>query len=134
MNKGYSAQEAEKVIRLTHESGICTNVNVIVGFPGETEEDLNEVVIFLRRNKDYIDEVTNISGFTLFPDAPLGRDTRRFGIVWQEGTDPMLFRDAANLDRKARNERLVRFSKIVEDIGLRKSIINRPKLNPLVRE
>jgi len=134
MNKGYSAQEAEKVIRLTHESGICTNVNIIVGFPGETEEDLNEVVIFLRRNKDYIDEVTNISGFTLFPDAPLCRDKRRFGIVWQEGTDPMIFRDVANLDRKGRNERLARFSKIVEDIGLRKSIINQPKLNPLVKE
>ena len=134
MNKGYSAEEAERVIRLTHESGICTNVNVIVGFPGETEKDLNEVAIFLRRNKDYIDEVTNISGFTLFPEAPLGRDTRRFGVTWKEGTDPMLFRDAANLDRKARDERVVRFSKTVEDIGLRKNIVNRPKLNPLVKE
>jgi radical SAM superfamily enzyme YgiQ (UPF0313 family) len=134
MNKGYNAQEAEKVVRLTHESGICANVNVIVGFPGETEEDLNEVAVFLRRNKGYISEVTNISGCTLFPESPMGRGMQRFGIIWQEGTDPMLFRDTANLDRKTRNERVARFSKIVEDIGLRKSIINRPKLNPLVKE
>lgn len=134
MNKGFSAQEAEKVIRLTHEAGICTNVNVIVGFPGETEEDLDEVVAFLRRNRNYIDEVTNISGCTLFPDSPMGQDPQRFGILLKEGEDPMLFRDTANLDRKARNERVARFSKIVEDIGLRKSIINRPQLNPLAQE
>lgn len=133
MNKGFSAQEAEKVIRLTHASGICANVNVIVGFPGETEEDLKEVEEFLRRNKDYIAEVTNISGCTLFPESPMGRDPQRFGIIWKEGTDPMLYRDVANLDHQARIERVLRFSKAVEDMGLRGRIINRPKINPLVQ-
>jgi hypothetical protein len=104
-----------------------------VGFPGETEEDLKEVELFLRRNRDYINEVTNISGCTLFPEAPMGRDPQRFGIIWKEGSDPMLYRDDANLDHEGRNKRVMRFSKAVEDMGLRKNIINRPKINPLVQ-
>jgi len=56
MKKTYTSEDAQQVIRLTHDSGICTNINIIVGFPGETEEDLEETVRFLQRNKEYIDK------------------------------------------------------------------------------
>jgi radical SAM superfamily enzyme with C-terminal helix-hairpin-helix motif len=134
MNKDFSPSDAEKVVRMTKESGICTNVNIIVGFPGETQEDFDQVVAFLRRNHDYIDEVTNISGCTLFPEAALGRHKEWFGIQWKEGVDPMTFRDANGMDRQARNARVAQMQAIVEEMGLRKSIVNRPKLNPLVKE
>ncbi len=44
----------------------------------------------------------------------------------------MLFKDANGLDYHGRLARVAKFCKIVEDMGLRSSIINRPKLNPLV--
>ena len=134
MNKGYTSAEAEKVIRMTHAAGICTNVNVIVAFPGETMADLDEVAVFLKRNRDHISEVTNISGFTLFPASTIGQHQWRYGISLKENTDPMLFKDANGLDRQGRMDRVAYFSKIVDDLGLRQNIINRPKLNPEVKE
>ena len=134
MGKAYTAEEAAQVIRKTHQSGICTNINIIVGFPGESEEDFNQTVDFVLKNKDYIDEVTNISGFTLFPAASVGVNKDRYGVRWQEGTDPMLFIDANGLNREARNERVSRLVEIVNNLKLNKAIVNRPVLNPKVRQ
>lgn len=134
MGKSYTASEASGVIRLTHEAGICTNINIIVGFPGETENDFNQTIEFIRKNKDYIDEVTNISSCTLFPASDIGSNKEKYGVYWKEGTDPMLFCDSNGLNRQARNERVARLVEIVESLGLSKSIVNRPSLNPKVKE
>ncbi len=134
MNKRYSPAQVHEVLRKTHGSGICTNVNVIVGFPGETEADLKMLTEFLTQNKAYISEVTNISGFVLFPDSFIGHNGARYGINWDRASDPMLFKDAQGLDRHRRIERVAYFSRMIEDMGLRSNIINRPKLNPLVKE
>jgi hypothetical protein len=46
----------------------------------------------------------------------------------------MLFKDIYGVDRHIRNERVQRLLNIINDIGLAKSIINQPKLNPEVVE
>lgn len=134
MNKDYTARDASELIRMTKESGICTNVNLIVGFPGETEDDFNQTVNFLYQNRDYIDEVTNVSGCTLFPEAEIGYNREKYGVIWREGTDPMLFRDTNGVDRHIRNQRVEKLLNIINEIGLSKSIVNQPKLNSQVVE
>lgn len=134
MKKGYTSAQAQKVLRMTHQAGICTNVNIIVGFPGEIQADLDALAVFLDQNKDYISEVTNISGFTLFPHSYIGQNDKRYGLSWDKESDPMLFKDTNGLDYHGRLARVAKFCKIVEDMGLRSSIINRPKLNPLVKD
>lgn len=133
MRKNYTAKEASEVIRITHEVGICTNINIIVGFPGETEEDFRQTIEFICENKDYIDEVTNVSGCTLFPETDLGRNKEKYGIFWQEGTDPMLFYDFNGLNREGRNKRVEHLVEIINNLGLSKSIVNKPSLNPEVK-
>jgi len=133
MLKGYAAKEASEVIQNTHRAGICTNINIIVGFPGETEEDFNQTIEFIRQNKDYIDEVTNVSGCTLFPQADLGRNKEKYGISWQEDTDPMLFYDSNGLNREGRNKRVERLVEIINNLGLSKAMVNKPSLNPEVK-
>lgn len=133
MGKGYTVKEASEVIQNTHKAGICTNINIIVGFPGETEEDFNQTVEFIRQNKDYINEVTNISGCTLFPAADIGRNKEKYGVCWQEDTDPMLFRDSNGLGREARTKRVERLVEIVNNLKISKSIVNKPSLNPEVK-
>jgi radical SAM superfamily enzyme YgiQ (UPF0313 family) len=134
MNKGYTAQEASEVVRNTYNAGIRTNVNIIVGFPGETEEDFQQTVKFIEENKDYINEVTNISGCTLFPTADIGRNREKYGVFWDEDSDPMLFYDANGVDREERNKRVARMVEIVGNLKLTKSIINKPSLNPEVEQ
>ncbi len=132
MGKGYTAKEASEVIRITHQAGIHTNINIIVGFPGETEEDFNQTVEFIRQNKDYIDEITNVSGFSLFPASEIGTNKEKYGVSLEEGKDPMLFCDANGLDREARYARVSRLLEIVNSLNLAKSIVNKPTLNPEV--
>lgn len=134
MGKDYTAKEASEVIQNTYKAGICTNINIIVGFPGETEEDFNQTIEFIRQNMDYISEVTNISSCTLFPDADIGRNKEKYGVCWKEGTDPMLFYDSNGIGREARNERLVRLVEVVNNLKLSHAIINKPSLNPKVKE
>jgi len=134
MGKGYTAQEASEVIKNTHKAGIRTNINIIVGFPGETEEDFKQTIEFIRQNKDYINEVTNISGCTLFPTADIGRYKEKYGVCWEEGTEPMFFHDSNGLGREGRNERVARLVEIVNNLKLSKSIVNKPSLNPEVKE
>lgn len=134
MGKSYTAQEASEVIKNTHKAGIRTNINIIIGFPGETEEDFKQTIKFIYQNKDYVNEVTNISGCTLFPTADIGRHKEKYGVCWEEGTEPMLFHDANGLGREGRNERVAKLVEIVNKLNLSKSIVNRPSLNPEVKE
>lgn len=48
---------AEKVIRDTAEAGIGVRANFMFGFPGETEDDFQETLNFLKRNKDVFVQV-----------------------------------------------------------------------------
>jgi radical SAM superfamily enzyme YgiQ (UPF0313 family) len=57
MGKRFTPQLAEEVIRNTKRAGVHTYVNIIIGFPGETEEDRIMTADFLRRNKRFIDEI-----------------------------------------------------------------------------
>lgn len=57
MRKGYTSESAERVIRDTFRAGIYTIFNIIVGYPGETEDDFNETNDFLIRNVQYANEI-----------------------------------------------------------------------------
>lgn len=57
MGKSFSPELAEKVIRETKEAGVRTDVNIIIGFPGEEEIDVLETADFLKRNRKFIDEI-----------------------------------------------------------------------------
>jgi len=57
MKKPFNVSIAEKVIMATKIANIFTTVNIIVGFPTETEEDFRKTLDFIKRNREYIDEV-----------------------------------------------------------------------------
>jgi len=54
MGKGFKIDVAEKVIRDTYSAGIETILGIIIGFPGETEEDFEDTLKFIQRNKDFV--------------------------------------------------------------------------------
>jgi MoaA/NifB/PqqE/SkfB family radical SAM enzyme len=55
MKKRFRIQDADAVIKATHEAGIVATANFMFGFPGEQEVDFKETLDFIRRNAKYLD-------------------------------------------------------------------------------
>ncbi|MEG0238206.1 MAG: tRNA (N(6)-L-threonylcarbamoyladenosine(37)-C(2))-methylthiotransferase MtaB [Clostridium sp.] len=53
MNRRYTAAEYENIVNVLRNNleGVSITTDVIVGFPGETDEEFNETYEFLKRNK-----------------------------------------------------------------------------------
>ncbi len=63
MNKRFKISDAERMLKDTHEVGIEVQANFMFGIPAETEEDFNETLEFLKRNRPNIDSVLASQSF-----------------------------------------------------------------------
>jgi radical SAM superfamily enzyme YgiQ (UPF0313 family) len=63
--KGYSFSLVEENLRDCHEAGIQAGVNLVIGVPGETEEDVEDSIENILRNKNHIRMVDNIHALIL---------------------------------------------------------------------
>ncbi len=86
MQKKFTAEEAGKVLEDTRKAGINTQVNFIVGFPGESEEDFTKTAEFIERNLENISGITNLNmcNATLGSDLLVNRE--RYSILLPEDT------------------------------------------------
>jgi len=57
MKKRYKIEDADEVIKATHEAGIVVTANFMFGFPGEEEDDFIKTLDFIKRNAKYLDRV-----------------------------------------------------------------------------
>lgn len=57
MKKHYRIEDADRIIKAMHETGIMVTANFMFGFPGETEEDFQETLDFIKRNAPYLKRV-----------------------------------------------------------------------------
>lgn len=79
MNKQLSLDNAVAALHYAHDAGIWIGVNLIVGFPHETDDEYGEVIRFVNDHADYVD-CWSISALELYPHTPMAKDPRRFGI------------------------------------------------------
>lgn len=72
----------ERVIRDITEARIGVRANFMFGFPGETEEDFEETLDFLKRNKDYFVQVHPSESFChIDPNTYMYNHPEEFGIT-----------------------------------------------------
>jgi len=81
MNKRYDTALASTNIREASAAGLGVAINLIVGYPGETEEDIAILEQFLRDHAGMITEVVNLSTATLMVGADLETNPERFGMI-----------------------------------------------------
>jgi anaerobic magnesium-protoporphyrin IX monomethyl ester cyclase len=75
-------QVVERVIRDTAQAGIGVRANFMFGFPGESEEDFEQTVDFLKRNKDFFVQVHPSETFCCIdPGTYLFNHPEEFGIT-----------------------------------------------------
>jgi len=86
MGKPFTSALAEQVIRDSYKAGIKTAVNILVGFPTETEEDFIKTLEFIERNRTYISEIRiTYAACSIAKYSELEKNPGRYNLT---STDP----------------------------------------------
>jgi hypothetical protein len=80
MNKGFTAEKADKVIMWTHQSGIKISVYFIAGYLGETRDDIHRTLGFIKKNKSRL-HVMSIAPYTLTYGSDVYFDPEVHGVT-----------------------------------------------------
>ena len=83
-NKNTTVEQGKEAMRILHEAGVKTYVSCMVGYLGETKEQMLETMGFIKE--------TNPFGFQINPVIPydgteLWRECNEKGLIPEEGTD-----------------------------------------------
>jgi len=136
MNKFFmfKVAEAEQVIRDCHDAGIKTCLFMIIGFPGETDEEAQKTLDFIRRNAKWIDQIKSINSLHLITDTLVHRHADKFDLVLPERDYHYLWRTADGLNTPAvRNQRIRAMLALCKelDIEVRETNLTEGKQNEL---
>ncbi|MBZ9577961.1 radical SAM protein [Patescibacteria group bacterium] len=123
MKKIYTFKEIEKNLKHATRHGIQTSTNWIVGFPGETREDLFETMEFIVKNKKYINQASPANRLEIIKGSSLYRNSSGLNIAtypqgkWQYG-------DNTEIERIHRQNI---FNKFLHKIGMLNTTQNTAK-------
>ncbi len=121
MNKKFKAKDAELAIRYAKDAGIIVEGNLIVGFPGEEEVDVERTIQFLKRNRKYIDRVNSLNICSIGPGMNVWEKPQDFGIKKDEVKDWYAWHtsdDSNTLDIRMRRHKKIKNYIEQEQFGL----------------
>ncbi len=122
MNKPYTHQTASRVLRDTKAAGINTTINIMFGFPGETDEDFQMTLDFIRDNRSSLHRVYGSATLTsLEEQSYLHAHQEEFGVrAMKPGKFHNLFWESEDGQNNypARLSRYKRFRDLVLSLGL----------------
>ena len=121
MRKIFTKETAEKVLKDTHKAGINAQINIIVGFPGETEDDFKETCEAIKRTRNYITQIGAVSVCLVNNDSALDLHYEDYGLIMSP--DPGIrAKKWVSADGKntyeIRKERAEKIVNLIERVGL----------------
>ena len=119
MGKGFRTEDAERVIRDTYEAGIETILGIIIGFPGETEEDFQMTLEFIKRNKAFISKVNFPSECCIGCNSYMKNHLEKFDVVLEPNNEGNAWysKDGTNT-HKTREKRIETFNNFLNALGV----------------
>jgi radical SAM superfamily enzyme YgiQ (UPF0313 family) len=125
MKKGFRIDEAERLLRDAHHAGIETVVNFMIGFPGEAEEDFQETLNFISRNRDFFSYIGSMATCWIEPYIYIFDHPEEFDIVINSNAHDWYSLDGKN-NYEIRQERKKLFENFISSLTKK---INFPKAN-----
>ena len=130
LNKGYNMKMAFENLKNSKQAGIYTTVNVVIGEPGETEEDIDEIIKNIIACKDSVDLVESLNTLILAAGAEYYMNPDKYRIKFRGDrreiyeqyphyvpTD-LWFSEKPYIDQDVRLDRLDRICKCLFDANV----------------
>ncbi|MGD0494762.1 MAG: radical SAM protein [Candidatus Bathyarchaeia archaeon] len=125
MLKGTTVKTNERIIKDANRAGLKVRTGFIVEYPGETREDVEKTIAFLRKTIDYIDSVT-ISPFSLRLGSHIQRHIEEYvpaGLLRDIKRPPFTTKFAYPVKLKREHvESVQRLEEFVEDAGKQREL------------
>lgn len=80
VNKDISIADVEQILKWSHEAGIYNAIEIIAGLPHEEDEDIETTVEFLKRNRQYVDQVF-LNPFSLITGSLMHKNPEQYGLT-----------------------------------------------------
>ncbi|MFP4423930.1 MAG: B12-binding domain-containing radical SAM protein [Candidatus Woesearchaeota archaeon] len=117
MQKGTKLQEIKEVLSAAKKQGIINTVYIILGFPGEIEDDFHTTIRFLKDNAENIDLIST-SMFGLQKGSKVYNNPQAFGIEIQSESRTLLDdKITYSPDSKNIRELRKRYKKTIENLN-----------------
>jgi radical SAM superfamily enzyme YgiQ (UPF0313 family) len=88
--KGYTKATVRQNLRDCWEAGIFSEVNWVIGVPGETEDDVTEGIEFILENKQYIGRLANFNPLILVNGGVYWLEPDKHNIVFREPKEQLM--------------------------------------------
>ncbi|MFA5146524.1 MAG: radical SAM protein [Candidatus Omnitrophota bacterium] len=120
MRKSFTKKDVSRVLKNTKRAGIKAFINIIVGFPGESESDFMETYDFIKRHISCINAVSSLNTCLVNYGSDLQRRPQKYNIAAPEqgGIDSMRWQGLDGNTFELREERLGKISKLFSDFGV----------------
>lgn len=77
IRKGYTREKALAGVKKIKDAGIHVGMNIIVGMPNETRQDILDTISLIKE----LDVPTNVNTFTPYPGSPLYDECAKLGLI-----------------------------------------------------
>jgi len=151
IGKKFTLEEGEKNLANCRKAGIRTYINIIIGFPGETEEDFRYTMQYVRRNRDNIDWIILMAMFELFHHTEVVLQPEKYDLAPEtveglvENFGVVDWADETGNTYEVRQYRFARMQLLLAELGLpdptmqgddlrRSQVKEELKANPAVRD
>jgi len=129
MKKGTRVENFRSILETCKWARMAVRLDIMVGFPGETEEDVEKTYLFIHQNRDVIDtpfSSYSVAVFELRSGIPVHQQPGLYSVLPRDPLrgdldDQYEFESASGLTPKRRaewRERLIRLSKMEMGIEL----------------
>ncbi len=118
MNKNQNLKTVDRVFKDMRKARLGIDINLLVGFPGETRWDLLKTFWFLIKHRNRIQSIGSIGMLAVIERTPVYNHPRRFGIVegsYSLNSDYWYTSDGGNtlLERRKRLRALYRLVRLL---------------------
>jgi radical SAM superfamily enzyme YgiQ (UPF0313 family) len=128
--KGYTKEMVMQNLKHCHDLGIYTEINVVIGVPGETDEDVEESADFIIQMTPYIGRVAFINPLMMFVGSVYYFEPERHHIKFRSDKDELYrqyfvslpdsswYSEEPYIDHEIRRKRFFRIVDRVHSVGV----------------